>query len=135
MTDCFCGTQLIVRCPGLSTVRDFTLPARCKWDFHSPDVTQRRLVDSDVSVPSSRTKPIEGATEKSSRNLGNYQSVLHNCPEERRSYIVHRNYFMLPLFKFQPNPIKLLKCNIRTIALSVCKYSINIPLLFLYTKL
>ena len=79
------SVQLIVRRPQLSTVHDFTLPTRCKWDFHYPYVTQRRLVDSYVSVPSSRTKPLEDGTDRSYRNLGNYQCGLYNFPEERNS--------------------------------------------------
>jgi len=62
------------------------------------NVTERRLIVTDVSeqpiCPSSRVRQskkffdflnLEGGTERLSRSTVNYQSVLCNIPEERRS--------------------------------------------------
>jgi hypothetical protein len=107
-----------------------SVATRCKWDFHSPYVTQRTLVDSKVWSHFQGARPLKMGLYRLSRSLGNYLSELHNIPEERRPYFVHCSEFMPPLFKVQPKLIKLLKCKILTIACYNCQHLINTPLLF-----
>jgi len=72
-------------------LRDFRLSLRCDEIYnllgcYAADIGSYLPAFRDnLSVPISKGLPLENGTYRLSRNVGNYQSMLRNIPEEPRS--------------------------------------------------